>query len=261
MTCVTGNEADFKLQLFVHNRTPQPEEDRIMTRLERVFIGAIGGLSAVLVKFLGQDYATIIENFSNLTADQILCYKFAYIILTPILMFLGAVVAWVSDERKRIKLFALAIAAPALVTTWSGGHKGDAVSGAAFQWAWPSTAYADKTMDQLKKDSPDAASEKTTMDMIKGGVGVFFGYGKAPERYWVIVGSFKKQDDARKFADEINRSDKNLGAWIGLKIPPNDFYPVIVGEYSYLGEARKIKKRALQNPLIKEAYLSKGSKQ
>lgn len=28
-----------------------------MTRLEKVVLGALGGLSAVLVKFLGQDYA------------------------------------------------------------------------------------------------------------------------------------------------------------------------------------------------------------
>src|SRR5215210_3442260 len=93
-------------------------------QVEKIVLGALGGLAAVLTKFLGQDYANIVEHASNLTDAQIESYKVGYIILTPILMFLGALVAWASDERKRFKLIALAIAAPALITTWAGGTKG-----------------------------------------------------------------------------------------------------------------------------------------
>lgn len=96
-----------------------------MSKIERLIIGALGGLSSVLVKFLGQDYDNLVAHAANLTDDQILSYKIGYGILTPILMFLGAFIAWVSDENKRIKLVALAIAAPAMITTWSGGSKAE----------------------------------------------------------------------------------------------------------------------------------------
>ena len=38
---------------------------------EKVLIGALGGLAAVCVKFLGQDYSTLVEQGANLSADQI----------------------------------------------------------------------------------------------------------------------------------------------------------------------------------------------
>nr|MBX2809554.1 hypothetical protein [Cellvibrionaceae bacterium] len=97
-----------------------------MHTLEKISIGAIGGLAAVCVKFLGQDYDFIVSQAANLTDEQLLGYKIGYSLLTPILMFLGAVIAWTSDEEKRMKLIALAIAAPAIITTWSGGVKTDA---------------------------------------------------------------------------------------------------------------------------------------
>ena len=231
-----------------------------MTNIEKISIGALGGLSAVLVKFLGQDYANLVSQAANLTAEQILCYKIGYGILTPILMFLGAFVAWISDETKRLKLAAIAIAAPAMITTWSGGSQPDQFVSVNF---FNSAAYAQSSKSEIianKFVKPDEEPTKTTLEKIKDGVGVFFGYGKEPKRYWVIVGSYKNRDSAQKFAYKINAEDSTLNAWVGAKIPPNEYYPVIVGGYNFLNEAKMIREKALSTQTIKDAYMSQGAK-
>ena len=222
-------------------------------QVEKIVLGALGGLAAVLTKFLGQDYANIVEHASNLTDAQIESYKVGYIILTPILMFLGALVAWASEERKRFKLVALAVAAPALITTWAGGTKGQKL--ASFDLIAP--AYAQPVAARnVRSNAAAPEPERGAWDKVQSGVGIFFGYGRDPQRYWVIVGSYKDKDAAQKFADALNKGSPDLHAWVGLRLPDNPYYPVIVGEYALLSEAKVLKQRALSSKLVKEAYLS-----
>jgi hypothetical protein len=231
-----------------------------MSSIEKAILGALGGLSAVLVKFLGQDYANVVAHASNLSADQLLSYKVGYGLLTPILMFLGAFVACLSDEQKRIKVVALAVAAPAMITTWSGGHKDNSI---VLNHLIVPSAYAqaaDSVKEEINPVNPDATTEKSTWQQIQSGVGAFFGYGKEPQKYWVIVGSYKEKDAAQQFADKINAEDKALNAWVGLKLPGNDYYPVIVGDYAFLSEAKELKRRALATKSIKDAYFSTGQR-
>jgi len=174
-------------------------------------------------------------------------------------MFLGAFIAWITDETNRMKIVALAIAAPAMVTTWSGGQKGDL--NASLLLPVPS-AYAqgvNPAKAGIPVEKPGTVTEQSTMDRIQSGIGVFFGYGKEPKKYWVIVGSFKDRPQAQRFADRINAENATLNAWIGVKVPPNDYYPVIVGTYSYLSEAQELQKRALATQAIADAYLSSGA--
>lgn len=232
-----------------------------MSSIEKAILGALGGFSAVLVKFLGQDYANVVDNVANLSADQLLAYKVGYGLLTPILMFLGAFIAWLSDEQKRIKVVALAIAAPAIITTWSGGHKSN--HSLAFHDFFVASAYAQSENAanvKIEPANPDSVTEKDTWRQIQKGVGTFFGYGKEPQKYWVIVGSFKDKDAAQKFADKLNAEDKTLNAWVGLRLPGNDFYPVIVGDYAYLSEAKERRRQALGSKQIKDAYFSTGER-
>lgn len=230
-----------------------------MSGLEKAVLGALGGLSAVLVKFLGQDYANVVAHAANLSADQLLAYQVGYGLITPILMFLGAFVAWLSDEQKRIKIVALAVAAPALITTWSGGNKPETL---AVNDVFMASAYAQPAPAQPKIDPayPDVPTQQSTWQKIESGVGTFFGYGKEPQRYWVIVGSYKERDAAQQFADRINTEAPALNAWIGLKLPGNDYYPVIVGDHALLSDARVLKERALATRAVKDAYLSTGER-
>jgi hypothetical protein len=239
-----------------------------MSDLQKAVLGAMGGLSAVLVKFLGQDYATVVNNAANLTDEQTMAFKVGYGLLTPILMFLGGFVAWASDETKRMKLIGLAIAAPALITTWAGGQKYDKL--ASLEMMIPS-AYAQKADDGRSAVIPaasqpaddKAAGDSSVIDKIQKGVGIFFGYGKEPQRYWVIVGSFRDRDNAQRYADQINKEvggNQELKAWVGIQAPGNPNYPVIVGGYSYLSDARETMKKALALDSVTDAYLSAGAK-
>jgi hypothetical protein len=222
-----------------------------MTGIEKAILGALGGLSAVTVKYLGQDHATVCAHLLEGMDREIKSYIIGYIIITPILIFLGAFIAFISEEQKRMKLVAIAIAAPALITTWAGGTKFDSKIVLNFPIR---SVYAQPL------DSQPSNSQTTTWQQIKDGVGTFFGYRTGPKRYWVIVGSFKDRNDAQAFANKINSEDRTLGAWIGQKVPPNEYYPVIVGGYNLLDEARALKDKALTTEAVTEAYLSEGAK-
>lgn len=236
--------------------------------MEKAMLGALGGLCAVLVKFLGQDYANVVAHAGNLTADQILAYKIGYGVLTPILMFLGGFVAWISEERKRIKIVALAVAAPAMITTWSGGHSAwsDSQRVAAVQPApgFIQSAYADTpapAQNGIQPDDPDTLSASDLYTRLRNGIAIFFGHGNAPSTYSVIVGSFQDKTAAEQYADQINQQDASLHAWVGRKIPPNTYYPVVVGGRQLLGPARDLRARALKSPVIRQAYFTTSNLQ
>lgn len=227
-----------------------------MSTIERVILGCIAGFVAVLSKFLAQDYVFVVANASNLTAEQILSYKIGYGLLTPILVLMGGFIAWVSEETKRMKVAALAISAPALVTTWAGGTKPSAV---AYYDLFLQSAYAQdarSAVTAVHQDGPQSAKEVSTFEQIQKGVGVFFGYGKEPVKYRVVVGSFEDRDEAQRFADKVNKENSRLNAWVAERRPGNKYFPVVVGEYNYLSKANDLKKEALGTKSIKNAYLS-----
>jgi hypothetical protein len=225
-----------------------------MSNLEKISIGALGGLSAVLVKFLGQDYATVVAQAANLSADQVLAYQVGYGLLTPILMFLGALVAWVSEERKRIKLMALAIAAPAMITTWSGGQK-EAPGGSAAISIISNAVAQRRDADGMQPARPDVVTEKNLGGRVRDGVAAFFGYGKAPARYWVVVGAFANRAAAQQHADRINQRNPELAARVAAWTSIDGAVPVIVGHYSLLSDAQALRAQALATGIIQEARL------
>ncbi len=233
----------------------------ISTR-DKVLIGAIGGLSAVCVKFLGQDYNIIVENIANLTASQMLSYKIGYIILTPILMFLGGALASVIEEKNKLKLFAIGVAAPALITTWSGGNKNELnLAGLPAGGGVISAAYADTKPDDtpwynFTEKDPDEIDEKSMIGHALEGVKMFFGYGNKPKKYWVVVGSYKNKRKAEKVVKKINRSKCELGAFVGKRLKQSGYYPVVVGDYQTLDEARDTRDKALSLSIIDEAFLT-----
>jgi hypothetical protein len=121
---------------------------------ERAAVGALGGLCAVIVKYLSQDNQTLIDFVRAYSADAapfsgFVPYIVDYAIITPILLFLGAVVGWISGESVRLKLFAIGVSAPALITTWSSGTASthtasieDAVISQAYAGPQPPTGFA-----------------------------------------------------------------------------------------------------------------------
>lgn len=233
-----------------------------MPSWQKITLGALGGLSAVLAKFLGQDYPTVVAHAANFTADELIEIKIGYGLLTPILVFLGAFIAWLSDERRRMKIVALAVAAPALITTWSGGQgKSSPPVLSSVPPSIISSAYAqspETAKHGLPPAHPDELANKSTWERIENGVAAFFGYGKQPRHYTVVVGSFIDQRAALDFAEQVNQEAPSLKAHVGARLQDAGYYPVIVGNPLPLGDARELKARALATQTIKDAYLSVG---
>lgn len=222
---------------------------------EKVLIGALGGMAAVCVKFLGQDYNTLVEHGANLSADQLFALKIGYGVLTPILIFLGSVLAWVSEESNRLKLLAIGVAAPALITTWSGGTKADGQQLVSFNLL--NNAYAierDITRDAPAIKDPMIRSYENWWDASVDGIKMFFGYGKDIKRYYVVVGSFKQYEQAKRHAQAVNERDSRLRARVGSKTS-NDYYPVILGSSSLLSSADATRKQVNASRIVTDAYL------
>ncbi|ODA66856.1 hypothetical protein A7A08_02153 [Methyloligella halotolerans] len=97
-----------------------------MPIVEKVLLGAAGGLASLLVKFLGQDYPALQQFMQQGNETAVALMGYAYLILVGPLLFLGALVAYVVDETDPKKLLIAAISAPAMVTTWAGGPPAEA---------------------------------------------------------------------------------------------------------------------------------------
>lgn len=218
-----------------------------MNTLERLLLGAIAGLVSVLSKFLAHDYDNIANNFANLTADQILNYQVGYSILTPILIILGAFIAWISDESNKLKIVAMAISAPALITTWAGGDKPtrQAANAQAMFSAFaqpglssPAPRAATPTADPSKISDVGAATR------IQQGIGIFFGIGKEAPRYRVVVNSFDDIAMARQQADTINRQHPELAASVLRSKDPAQTHQVVLGEAVAYSQATRLQQLA-----------------
>ena len=188
-------------------------------------------------------------------------FKIGYGVLTPILVFLGAVLAWVSEEANRLKLLAIGIAAPALITTWSGGTKpADTTMQLSFNII--STAYAiekEQGSSRSAINDPMERSYENWWDASLDGIKIFFGYGKEMKHYYVVVGSFKSYMQAKQHAQAVNQRNSKLNAHVGSKTS-NEFFPVVLGEPALLSVAHKVKERVNGSRIVNDAYLAPVNK-
>ena len=90
----------------------------------------------------------------------------------------------------------------------------------------------------------------------RGGLKSFFGLDDP--QYRVVIGSFKKPDDAKTLASKVNAADPTLKAVVAEPAPCNEFYAVAVsgGEFLPPETARKIQAKALKLDGISGAFLS-----
>jgi SPOR domain len=113
-----------------------------------------------------------------------------------------------------------------------------------------STAYAaDRLTMAEDAKSCDDIRNITVFDGLKK----FLGLDESG--YRVVVGSFKRPDDARGLVNKINSESPTLSVFVGDRAPCNDFYPVIVGPYTTtLYEAKKIQTQIIKS--VPDAYIS-----
>lgn len=223
-------------------------------RAERVMLGAAGGLASLASKYIAQDHDIIVANYGRFAPGQLEGIVIGYVVMGLVLVFLGALAGWVvEDEARRLRVLAMAVALPALITTWAGGagNGGNAGPNGAWRISLVTEAYAAEPSTQQ--------ADPGVLDSAREGIKFFFGIDKQPKRYWVIVGSYPDRDAAQARADALNAAGGDLHAWVGVKSASNGYYPVIVGELLPYQDALALKERALAQEGIAEAYLSPGT--
>jgi hypothetical protein len=213
-----------------------------MSAFGRITVGCMGGLAAVATKYLGQDHAYFLRLLDLDDRVKIANLLFGYEIMAPFLIFLGGLVGWASYENHRLKLLAIAVAAPALITTWAGG----ATTATKFALDLISPAHAQGTASDAAQASPSAIE----------GIKLFFGIGKDEERYRVIAGTFKDRMLAQAKAEAIHKFDP---AWNVHVLQPKsgaEQWTVVVGDYLPYPEAKQLKASIVGAKLTNDVFIT-----
>lgn len=76
------------------------------------------------------------------------------------------------------------------------------------------------------------------------------------KRFRVVVGSFKRPEDANELAGRVNAEASDLKAFVGAPQPCNPYYAVVVSPYLPEAEARVYLERAMKLKSVSSAFLS-----
>lgn len=231
-----------------------------MNGIQRCMIGGMGGLAALLTKYLSQHHDKIANLIENGQADKAFAIIAGLAIVGLILIFLGGLIGWASREEVPLKLVALGVSAPALLTTWAAttqpapvSPKPENATHAFIQGNASGGFFVAKAMAaNLKLTFAPPVYAASVFDGVKEVLGI----EAIQPRYWVIVASKPSISDAQAFANSVNSEDPSMQAFVGKQQPDNAFFPVIVGDFSEAQAAENLRQRALNLNTIKEAYLS-----
>ncbi|MCV6546337.1 MAG: hypothetical protein OIF56_03465 [Cohaesibacter sp.] len=223
-----------------------------MSAITRVLAGALGGLIATASKILAMDIGQLDAFLMSGDFEAASQLRVTLYIICPILVFLGAALAWASRETKPMTLLSIGCAAPALIAPWTTGNLAGQPSGGQ-AWNGPaivSSAYAQESADQITQDTGKVSAFQ-----------YLFGLKDESDlRYWVIVGSYKDLQKAYDYRDVLNEADPTIKAFVGKQKPGNPYYPIIVGgEQAFLpiDEAKALKEKAQTIPIVPgDVYLS-----
>jgi hypothetical protein len=215
----------------------------VNSNIERVLVGGLGGLAAILVKYISQDHASVAAFISThtkagLPLSAIIDIVGGYFILAPMIIVLGAIIGWVSNENQRIKLFALGVSAPALITTLSSG------SSVKLTLLEPSSAYAQSAQD----------------GSLSTGLSSFFGGTDKP--YAIYVGSFANPEKINRIVNAINDQTKSLHA-ITVDVTDaagNKLKRIYVLQLFGVKEALDVRDKLLQSGIVDEATITRSTK-
>jgi hypothetical protein len=252
-------------------------QDELLRLHARVAIGIIGGLCAVLLKIYAQDKVVIggwlLRLWRSEISEQDMQSLIGYAVIAALVMFLGGLVGFFVEERNRLKMLALGMSAPAMLTTFTGGIGPTAIEpkDARPPIEAPVDGPAGFLFDGFGFISSAYAAERGAtvhVAQLTEGINVFLGRGPSraeaiaqeTERYWVIVGSERDPTQANAVAEKINEQAPDLEAFVGERKPGNSYYPIIVGGeggFLPLTDALELREQALGAGIAPpDSYLS-----
>jgi hypothetical protein len=226
----------------------------------RVGIGLFGGFCAVLLKVLAQDHVVIggrvVSLWNGTIPYEDLAGFVGYSVLAVLIVFLGGAIGYFVKESDKFKMLMLGMSAPALFTTATGGvgiNASDARQSQPPQIEAPGPAGS--IFDEFRFVGTAYAGEGEEVRVLaqfSEGINLFLGRGSArvdaiareTNRYWVIVGSELDPDQAEALAESINEQAPEFEAFVGMRIPGNPYYPVIIGgEDGFLPRIEALERR------------------
>lgn len=210
----------------------------------RALIGAAGGLLSLCAKFVGQDFEYFQYLLDANETVKMANLGIGYLVVGSVIILMGVIIALFVEESNKMKLLAIAVSAPALITTWSGSGVAAKLNPPKLGSLLISTAYA-----------ADASTVRESPSFIDG-VKMFFGYGRDQKSFRVVVGSYMDPDEAERAAASLNKAVPGLGAQVGERRRGNPYYPVVISDYAPYSEAQARAAYARQFPAMAGAYLS-----
>lgn len=222
-----------------------------MKTKQRILLGALGGITPYIVTLLSIDFENVVVSYNifDWLGLAVRCL---------VLVFLGSLVAYLHrKEVEPFKIFQLGLAAPALVATIINGNPGNyqnfptLKNHAAIEISILNKAYAGELSNPINKGmfrKPDVSSSSR---FIRGVFGKKI--QTAANKWFVIVSSHKKYEDAKKQAE--NLKSKNYIAKVYRPFGNSPNYSVAIAANVSLKEAEAVRALAIKNGLPTNTYL------
>jgi hypothetical protein len=217
--------------------------------IKRLSVGALAGITAAVVKYWTHDHASLMNLIELQQNTKVVGLLFGYGIGAGILLFLGAIAAWISQEDDVRKLFFIGLSAPSLFAAGIPPAKAEQSPAKLEQISFISSAYA-----QDAKWTSSCVGDSS----VEKGFKVFFGIPQDKfDKARVVVGSFKDPQIASAKAKEFAAKDPSLKWSVGPRRCDNDYYPIVVGDPLPIPDAKKLKEK-VQDSGFSDAYVSPG---
>lgn len=165
------------------------EAVKVKNIYESILIAILAGFTPIVLKYISRDQQAFVD-----------LLNWSYLWTGVTLSVLGFIACYLSGEKSRMKLFAIAISAPALFSNMTGETN---------------TASA-------RASAADTGSAANPINALQGYIG-------EKNYYSVSIFSGSTFDSANKLASAINAKYPDLEAHVGNRRIDDKYYSVIIG--------------------------------
>jgi hypothetical protein len=226
-------------------------QDEVLSGWTRIWIGATGGLIAIVCKGLFQELPFVMRLIDTDQQGKVVSEMYGFGVLAIGFLALGGFASWYFDEKSRRACFAVGLVGPALLGTLSGGNFSDASRPPPTRGGW--------NIEYLLPVSPASAAELLTKSPSEDrgslweGLKLVVGVGKDQSRYYVVAGPYKNENDASSLGAKIMKSHPNIPVFLGTPNRKDGSVKLIVGNGLAYSEARSLRDNVKNFPELKDA--------
>ena len=206
--------------------TAAPAE--IKSPYEKVLIALLAGFTPIILKYVSRD-----------PSQEISLINFTYLWTGLALSLVGFIALYMTSEKSRMKLFAMAVSAPAVFSNMT---------------SQTTTAEA-QPVQQASAAQPASTNSANPITAISNYIGD--SNKELPKYYRVIVFSSMDRQNAERLATNINARHPELNARVRDRKGTNEFFGVYVGDIQLYQDAKAFG-RKVNGLIVDDANGSKG---